>query len=80
MTPAVYEGAAAELAVAVAAAAAAAVDKDGENKPCNAEEDTSSSAVVASWPWRRRGTASPSIAADTAVVGTIGGGGVVAGD
>lgn len=62
-------------AMALAAVVAAAVDKDGENTSCNAEEDTSSSAVGASWPWRRQGTASPSIAADTVVVvETIGGG------
>lgn len=72
MTP-VYEVAATEVAVAAAtgvaaAVAVAAVDKDGENTPRNAEEDTSSSAVVASWPWRRQGTAPPSIAADTVVV------------
>lgn len=78
MTP-VCEVVATELADAAAATAVdvavAAVDKDGENTPCNAEEDTSSSAVGASWPWRRQGTASPSIAVDTvAVVETIGGG------
>lgn len=78
MTP-VYEVSATEHAVAAVATTAAAVavvavDKDGENTPYNAEEDTSSSAVGASWPWRRQGTASPSIAADTVVVvETIGG-------
>lgn len=81
----VCEVAATELAAAAAATAAvvavAAVDKDGENTPCNAEEDTSSSAVDASWPWRRQGTASPSIAADTVVVvETIGGEGEGPGD